>query len=100
MVIRRTNGKQPPGLRAHRAGPRHRPVSVFEGRLGSCAEHVSALTPPVACLPLSISNRECGRRQCTQLVKGTNKLPPRSCVTWGKLLNLPEWVSSGCGKIA
>lgn len=42
-------------------------LSVFEGRLGSCAEHVFALTPSVACLPLSISNRECGRRQCTQL---------------------------------
>ena len=59
MVIRRTNGKKPPGLRAHCAGPRHCPVSVFEGRLGSCAEHVFALTPCVcgACLPLSISNR-------------------------------------------
>lgn len=56
MVIRRTNGKEPPGSIAHCAGPLHPSVSVLEGRLGSCTLSLPLL--PLS--PCAISHRDVG----------------------------------------
>ena len=52
VVIRRTNGKKPPGPRAHCAGPRHRPVCLW-GASGQlcwacfCPHTLCGLSPSV-----------------------------------------------------